>query len=293
MRLYQTIVLDVLASVAAIGLLMAGAVYTSMKFHLRWLFIATAILFFVAGFVRSRNPAATLWVKALLVSLGGILATAVLMLIVEDWGTRLVYASLALTMLAFSAAGLQAGREWAAGARRGAGALVALPLALLVLGAAVLMPHVTSALFNRSVDQPSPAFSFTALDGKTITSSDLKGHVVVLGFWATWCPPCPQELAKLSEIRARYLNDPRVEFWAVDVSWGGETPAKAGEFAGRLHLQLPLAYDSQNVARSLSVRYLPGIVILDRAGHIRLVHTGYDASDPLAAEVSAQIDVLK
>jgi peroxiredoxin len=293
MRQIKAILLDALAGVAAFSVLMAGAVYTSMKFHLRWLFIATAVLFLLAGFIRGRHPPGALWLKDLLLSLGGIIPTAVLITIVEGRGTRLIYASLALIMFLFAAGGVQARRDLSAGAREGAAWLLALPLALLVLGAAVLMPHVTSALFNRSVDQPAPAFSFTTLDGKMVTSSDLKGHVVVLGFWATWCPPCPEELAKLSEIRARYMNDPRVEFWAVDVSWGGETPAKAGEFARSLRLQLPLAYDGQDAARGLNVRYLPGLVILDRAGHVRLVHAGYDASDPLAAEVTAQIEALK
>jgi peroxiredoxin len=293
MRQIKAILLDILAGAAAIGFLIAGTVYTSMKFHLRWLFIASAVLFLLAGFIRGRHPPGALWLKALLVSLAGILVTVVLMVIVEDWGTKLIYASLALTFAVFAYGGLQARRNWAVGARMRGFSLLVLPLGLLALSAAVLMPHVTSALFNHRVDQSAPVFSFTTLDGKVVTSSDLKGHVAVLGFWATWCPPCPEELAKLSAIRARYINDPRVEFWAVDVNWDGETPAKAGELARRLRLQLPLAYDSQGAARALNVRYLPGLVILDREGHIRLVHTGYDASDPLAADVTTRIDALK
>jgi thiol-disulfide isomerase/thioredoxin len=48
----------------------------------------------------------------------------------------------------------------------------------------------------------APAFSLKSLDGKTVTSDLLKGHVVVLNFWATWCAPCRKEIPELKELAA-------------------------------------------------------------------------------------------
>lgn len=290
MRDVKTMILDVLSGLAAFGLLLAGALYTSVKFHLRLLFVATACLFLLAGFFRGRRAPEAFRVKGLLVSLGGLLPTAILMMIVQGLGTRLVFASLALTMLLFAASGVQARREWAGGARARAAGLLGLPLTLIVLGTAGLMPHLASVLFTRRVDRPAPPFSMTTFDGKVVNSADLKGSVVILGFWATWCPPCRDELAKLSDVHARYKNDPKVQFWAVNVSWGGETPQKAADYAREAGLELPLAFDSRDAARSLSVQDLPGLVILDEAGRVRVVHVGYDASEPFVAEVTAQIE---
>jgi cytochrome c biogenesis protein CcmG/thiol:disulfide interchange protein DsbE len=54
------------------------------------------------------------------------------------------------------------------------------------------------------VGQPAPTATLTTLDGKSLSTSDLKGHVVILTFWATWCVPCREELPLLSSYAAEH-----------------------------------------------------------------------------------------
>lgn len=70
-----------------------------------------------------------------------------------------------------------------------------LPLLAWTLCATLALPVQASAL---RIGSPAPVASLTTLDGRHLSTADLKGHVVILTFWATWCVPCRQELPLLS-----------------------------------------------------------------------------------------------
>jgi|SRR5579884_608638 len=131
------------------------------------------------------------------------------------------------------------------------------------------------------------------LDGTAVRSADLRGSVVVLDFWATWCPACRREMPELNKLYAQYRTTSHVSFWALDVNKGEETPEKAREFMRQRGFTLPVAFDNHDAATLLlRDQSFPSLLVLDKAGRIRLIHTGYDRSERLRAELSAEIDAL-
>jgi thiol-disulfide isomerase/thioredoxin len=134
------------------------------------------------------------------------------------------------------------------------------------------------------------------LVGRTVSSDQLRGHVVVLSFWATWCQPCQEELPKIQAVSKRYGANPKVSILAVDSGTEGDTPEKVRSYLLRRQLDLPVLIDSPDgwslgpAARSLAVPGLPALYLIDSAGRLRRVHLGYDASEDLETSVSRQID---
>jgi thiol-disulfide isomerase/thioredoxin len=95
--------------------------------------------------------------------------------------------------------------------------------------------------------------------------SDLKGSVVFLNFWATWCPPCREEMPSMETLYRR-LGKAGLEFLAVDI---GE-PQKAVEtFVTERGLTFPVALDgSGRVSETYGIRSIPATFIIDRDGSI-------------------------
>ncbi len=166
------------------------------------------------------------------------------------------------------------------------------PLAALVVAAVTTIPVLTTRIATRKTSAPAPTFSISRLDGAVVSSSDFRGRVVVLDFWATWCPPCRRELPELEKLYRRYQGNSKVSFWAVDVQKNGETPEKARDFMQKAGYTLPVALGSQKSFEALSLGGLPSLIIIDKSGRIRLVHTGYDSSEQLQGELSKEIDTL-
>jgi len=284
--------LDLAAGFAAFCLAL-GVVIARGANDLRVFLITTAVLYFLAGWLRGTSSSASLAGKALLIGAGGALPVFAMRATgagFTAWGYVPLFlaASLCLTPT-----GVATRRLYARG-RSATAVLVALvPLAAAVLAALLAIPGWVAQGSSRSVDRPAPEFSLTTLDDKPIPSSGLRGRIVVLAFWATWCTPCREELPELQELLERYQSDPKVAIWAVGVNWGGDTAEEQAAFAKKLQLRLPLAFDRQSAARALGVEGLPAVIILDDVGHIRMLHSGYDASEHLAAHISEQIAILE
>ena len=76
----------------------------------------------------------------------------------------------------------------------------------LALGAGLISQPRTVHAANLEVGRPAPALALRTLDGQTLSTEDLRGHVVILTFWATWCGPCHQELPILSDYAAKHAH---------------------------------------------------------------------------------------
>lgn len=126
------------------------------------------------------------------------------------------------------------------------------------------------------VGTPAYDFSLTDSDGNEVSLSDYKGKVVVLDFWATWCPPCRKEIPGFVALQNKY-KDQGVEVVGVslDDGWGPVRP-----FMKSYNVNYTIVLADQSVAGDLVAQYgnfrgIPTTFIIDREGMIRERHEGY------------------
>jgi thiol-disulfide isomerase/thioredoxin len=106
--------------------------------------------------------------------------------------------------------------------------------------------------------------------------SSLKGQVVMINFWATWCGPCRQEMPLLEQIHAKY--EP-LGFTLLGVNVEPDSAAASAWLKG-LPVTFPILFDTKNaVADQFGVMGMPSSVFVDREGRVRYVHRGYKPGD--------------
>ena len=287
----KSILFDAAIGFLALCLLIAILASTDLD-DLRIFLVVTAGLYFTAGLLRGRTPPVNPWLKGLLVNAGSSVVAVVMSVTRMAFTAPGAIAFFILASLLPAIWGVETRRVWARGSRRWALAQVILLACALVLAAVTLIPSIAARMFTQPVDRSVPSFAFSTLDGRVVNSSELKGHVVVLTFWATWCAPCMSEMPQVERTMERYKDNPEVIFWAVDAEWGGDTIDKARTFSPAKGWKVPLAFDSTGAARALGVQNPPTLVMFDKAGHLRMVHAGYDASEDLAVNVYLRIEKL-
>ncbi len=116
-----------------------------------------------------------------------------------------------------------------------------------------------------------PAFSMQALDGRIITSDDLRGKVTLVNFWATWCGPCRAEIPDLIRLQARYPDHLQVIGVSTD-----EGPIEMVEaFAAEFGINYPIVMDTPELNRAFpGVMALPTSFIVDPDGRVVQTHVG-------------------
>jgi len=283
--------LDILAGVAAIVAVVGGCIAVQqIGLDSRGIYTMTAVMFFLAGVARGRGFSGSLWWKAVRLSIGGLLGIGALIM---NNGSHQLPLTLGLMPLAMavSAAGVVVRRDW--GAARGRSAAVAAIMAALVaLTILAIVPRMSaSSAFDR-LDRPAPAFQMIA-GNRSVGPADLHGRVTVLAFWASWCLPCIHEMPELQRSYQRFRDDPRVAFYAVDTGvFGNQTSEDGAHFLRSRKLDIPMAFDSGEAARGFGVDGIPALFILDRDGHIRYIHHGYDSAEDLRAALAGRIEQL-
>lgn len=116
----------------------------------------------------------------------------------------------------------------------------------------------------------APEFTLTALDGKPVSSSDLRGKVVLVNFWATWCPPCRSEMSDIQSAYQAHRDD--LVVLAINEAEGNDA---VKQFVDELHIALPILFDRDGaIGRRFQVLALPTSFLIDREGVIRAAHIG-------------------
>jgi thiol-disulfide isomerase/thioredoxin len=162
---------------------------------------------------------------------------------------------------------------------------------------------VIENLKNTIISKPSPAWVLKDVNGNTVSSESLKGKVVVLDFWATWCGPCKRSFPAMQMAVNKFKDNPDVQFLFIHTWEKGEGDATAAAkkyiddnkypFRVLMDLKDPET-GSNNVVESFGISGIPTKFILDKNGNIRFRVTGFTGSDEAAVEeISAMINMVE
>ena len=120
--------------------------------------------------------------------------------------------------------------------------------------------------------KPAPDFALPGLDGKTVRLSDYKGKVVIVDFWATWCPPCRAEIPGFVKMAADYKG--RVAILGVSLDEGREKDVRP--FYAKYAMNYPVAFGNDAVVAAYGgIRGIPTTFVITRDQKIALKHVGY------------------
>ncbi|MBV7533025.1 TlpA disulfide reductase family protein [Chitinophaga sp. sic0106] len=150
------------------------------------------------------------------------------------------------------------------------------------------------------IDVPALPFKLKDMNGKQVTLADMKGKVVVLDFWATWCGPCKASFPAMKKAQAKYQQQSDVQFLFIDC-WektdNYETTVK--EFIEKNNYDFKVLFDpkpakGKSVAEAYGVTAIPAKFVIDGNGRIRFKLAGFTGGEHAAVEeLSVMIEMAK
>jgi peroxiredoxin len=161
--------------------------------------------------------------------------------------------------------------------------LVGILIAAAVVGCRQKGPAATA------VGTIAPDFTLSDLSGQAYRLSSLKGKVVLLEFWATWCPPCQASAPELNRLVETFAGKEFV-LLAVSVDEGSDAADKLREFGREKNALYPIMHDSGKVADMYGISSIPSLFLIDREGVISAHHVGFNPS--MAGQLTAEIEEL-
>ena len=141
------------------------------------------------------------------------------------------------------------------------------------------LPRLFRGASSGMVGKPGPDFSLDVVanslapaNAKKLGLAELRGHPVILDFWATWCGPCQAQSPILDGVAHRYA-DRGVVVVGIDTN---DAPGSAARWASAHGITYPILFDAeQDAARQYGVESLPTIVVLNREGKVHAVRVGF------------------
>lgn len=159
-----------------------------------------------------------------------------------------------------------------------------------------------SELAKTMISQPAHDFTLKDLDGKAVSLVDLKGKIVIVDFWATWCGPCKASFPGMQLVVNKYKDDPNVKFLFVDTWENGDNYVDGvKKFIADNKYTFHVLIDEKNsegkqakVVTAYEVTGIPTKFIIDKNGNIRFKYIGYSGSaDKILDEVTDMIDMAQ
>ncbi len=151
----------------------------------------------------------------------------------------------------------------------GIAAVVALPK---TSGQAAAEETAETSVVPMAVEYPAPELTLTDLEGNTVSLADLRGQVVLVNLWATWCPPCKYEMPTLQA----YFEDHGAEGFTLVAINDGDPTDDVVAFARDYGLTFPVWLDPTYIAseQAFKTNALPSSFVIDREGVVRYAWTG-------------------
>jgi cytochrome c biogenesis protein CcmG/thiol:disulfide interchange protein DsbE len=137
------------------------------------------------------------------------------------------------------------------------------------------------------IGDKTPNFTLTTFDGEQIPLSSLRGKVVLINFWASWCSPCEQEAAELEKAWQAYQHSGKVIFLGVDYV---DTEPEARAYLQKYDISYPNGPDlGTRISQAFRIRGVPETYIVDQTGIIQFVQIGPFRS---SSQIQSVIDSL-
>ena len=164
------------------------------------------------------------------------------------------------------------------------------------------IPPIAVLPGQAALNKPAPDFKLQDLEGNWVSLSDLKGKVVVLDFWATWCAPCIKSFPAMQLAVDNYKDDPDVEFLFINTWEQRPDPLKAVKrLMEKRNFDFQVLMDTKDpgtgknpVVESYAVRGIPAKFIIDEKGNIRYQVSGFSGSNEEQVEkLTAMIENSK
>jgi thiol-disulfide isomerase/thioredoxin len=256
-----------------IGIIIAAAIFKIalvISDDLRLLYLSGGLLLGVAAFLLTAKARED-WIAAVLLLFPSTFLFAFFVLRQTPflWPTLLLWAAI-VSLLLFRN---RFGKTISIG---GASILVAVSAWYCVLYIPLGMQRALTHVSNSR----APVFTLQPISQNPVPTGATPGKILVLDFFATWCSPCIAELPELERIHADLQSNRDIEFVLVGTNKRGDTPERVRAFAQHRHISLPVAFDpDQGVMHALGLSGFPSLVVIDRKGHVRLTHIGYNGSE--------------
>jgi thiol-disulfide isomerase/thioredoxin len=137
--------------------------------------------------------------------------------------------------------------------------------------------NTSSLIINEKDSNKAPDFALKSVDGKTIKLSDYKGKIVIIDFWATWCPPCRRGIPDLVAIQQEYKKNVVI----IGISLDREKTIKdVPDFVKNYKINYPVVYgDDQITIDYGGIRSIPTSFVIDKKGNIVDSHIGLVEKD--------------
>jgi thiol-disulfide isomerase/thioredoxin len=154
--------------------------------------------------------------------------------------------------------------------------------------------NMINELKQKMFNKPAYQFSLKDFQGKTIHLNDLKGKIVILDLWATWCGFCIASFPSMKTAVDRYASDKEVIFLFVDTMEKGDNKTEnAKKFIDDNKYPFYVLLDNENdLSKNFNVTVIPTKLFIDKGGNWRFTSVGYD-KDKILEEIDAMIEILQ
>jgi len=154
---------------------------------------------------------------------------------------------------------------------------------------------LSEKLSKERVNKPAVDFALKNLDGSVVKLSDLRGKIVVIDFWATWCGPCIQSFPYLQKVYEKHKNDPDIIILAVN-TWesktGKDLEDHVRDFMAKNKYSFPVLFDEGSVDK-YGVEGIPTKFIIDQNGTIQFKDIGFGGGEEMMQKMEMQFELLR